>query len=159
MMSNRVTLDQARQMTVAEIASLPAAMLAILMEELAALKLDTKRLDDKLRDALNARYSATAQYKRGLLGKDTGIVTFDDDGVKVSAELPKQVEWSQPELHKAVATLRSLSEDPREYVEINVKVSEAKYSAWPKSIRDLFAHARTVGAGKPVYKLTMKEAA
>lgn len=158
-MSNRVTLDEVRQMPTSEVASLPAELLAILMEELAALKRDTKSVDDKLRDALNARYSATAQYKRGLAGKDTGIVTFDDDGVKITAELPKRVEWSQPELHKAVNALRAMAEDPREYVDIEIKVSEAKYSAWPKALREMFDPARTVNVGKPSYKLTMKEAA
>ena len=68
-------------------------------------------------------------------------------------DLPKRPEYDQHKLKEAVEALRKWGEDPDNYVGIEIKVSEAKYTAWPPGIRQLFEPARTLKTGKPVYKL------
>ena len=67
-------------------------------------------------------------------GKDTGTVRFEDGDVTVVAELPKKVEWDQVELGRLVERIKADGDDPREYVDITLKVSERKYAAWPAQI-------------------------
>ena len=69
------------------------------------------------------------------------------------AELPKKVEWDQVELGRLVERIKADGDDPREYVDITLKVSERKYAAWPSQISSAFKTARTVKVGAPSFKL------
>ena len=82
---------------------------------------------------------------------------FEDGDVTVIAELPKKVEWDQQQIAALVKRIRETGEDPADYVEINVKVPERNYTAWPEPIRQAFAPARTVRTGKPTFRLDLKE--
>ena len=91
-------------------------------------------------------------------GKDTGIVHFDDGHVRVTADLPKRVEWDQRRLAEVVRRIANGGENPAEYVEISYRVSETKFNAWPESLKSAFAPARTLKTGKPGFRLAlMKE--
>ena len=46
-------------------------------------------------------------------------------------------------------------DDPAEYVEISYRVSEAKFSAWPESLKSAFAPARTLKTGKAGFRLAL----
>jgi hypothetical protein len=70
-MTNRTTLAQLREMDAAQAARLPVDHLALLLEEVGALKADAKHLADLLHDALHARYGAPAAMARRAEGKDT----------------------------------------------------------------------------------------
>ena len=160
-MANRCTLERLASLSLPEVAALPLAEISMLLEDVSAEKAQTKMLEGLLTDELDRRFGDAAQATRKALGKDAGTVTVTTaEGHKVRADKPKKVEWSQPELAKAVETIRSWGEDPRDYVAIEVKVAEAKYTAWPPAIRKLFEPARVVGVGRPSYKLELaKEAA
>lgn len=99
------------------------------------------------------RLGATANALRQQAGKTTGTVRFEVEGYTVVADLPKRVEYDLRKLRDAVEALRRWGEDPEDYVGIEFKVSEAKYTAWPPAVRQLFEPARTVKTGKPTYKL------
>jgi hypothetical protein len=71
-MTNRTTLAQLREMDAAQAARLPVDHLALLLEEVAALKADAKYLADLLHDALHARYGTPAAAARRAEGKDFG---------------------------------------------------------------------------------------
>lgn len=156
---NRLTLAQLREMGSAQAAGLPLDQLALLLDEVDALKADAKRLGDLLHSALDARFSAAASQARREEGKDTGRVRLDQDGFEVVADLPKKVEWQQAKLAAAVVTLREWGEDPADYVATELRVPEARFSAWPPRIRALFEPARTVRSARPTYTLTPKEPA
>jgi len=159
-MRNRVTLDQLDGMAVQQVADLPVEQLAMLLEDVAAEKARVKRLDDRLHAAMKQRFGEPADTARQRAGKMTGTVRLDVDGHEVIADLPKKVTWDQAKLSHAVATLRNdWNEDPAEYVETIVKVSETKFNSWPSAIADLFKPARTVGVGKPTFDIKRKEAA
>lgn len=152
-MTNRCTLAQLRDMTAEQAASLPIDQIASLLEDVAGQKADLKRLDDLLNGAMNYRYAERASLLRQSKGANTGTVSMDDGDFVIRADLPKKVEWDSALLNEAVEAIRSWSEDPRDYVSIEVKVAESRYSAWPPAIQKIFEPARTVGAGRPTYKI------
>ncbi len=87
-----------------------------------------------------------------LLAKPRVRCAWAEDYV-VIADLPKRPEYDQIQLKLAVETLRRWGENPDDYVTTDIKVSEAKYNAWPPGIRELFEPARTLKTGKATYTL------
>lgn len=53
----------------------------------------------------------------------------------------------------------SAGEDPAEFIDTRLKVSERKYAALPESWRKGFEPARTVRTGKPRFRLVLNEEA
>ena len=151
--NNRVTLDQMRGMTEREVADLAVDQLALLAEAVDERKADARTLDDKLRAAMHARYAERAGAARGACGKSHGTITIQDGMFSVRADLPQKVEWDQSALHEACAALDSRGKNPGEYVRYKIEVAEAKFKAWPSSIRALFEPARTTSHGKPSYQI------
>lgn len=158
-MSNRITLHQLRTMSPDEASRIPVDQMALLLEDLAELKVDAKALGDIMHDAMHVRHGAAAAAARRAEGKDTGRVRIAVDGFEVIADLPKKAVWDQPKLAAAVATIVSWGEDPADYVTTEIRVPESRFAAWPPRIRSVFEPARTVAAGRPSYTLEPKDAA
>ena len=158
-MSNRTTLAQLRAMDATQAARLPVDHLAMLLDEVGELKADGKRLGDLLNDALHVRYGESAAQARRGEGKDTGRVRLEDAGFEVIADLAKRVDWHQGRLADAVATIRGWGEDPADYVTIEFRVPESRFTAWPPRLQALFVPARTLATGRPSYTLAAKESA
>ena len=155
---NHLTLDALVRLPMSEIVALPAVELGRLQKEaedaLRKAKLTVAWLDG----ALNQKYAERAKAARADAGKDFGVVRLTDDGVTVVADLPKKVEWDQHELGEIVERIKAEGEDPRDYVEVSLKVSERKYAAWPPHIRRVFEPARTVRTGKESFELIAGDA-
>ena len=156
-MSNRTTLADLRGMDADQASRLPPAHLALLLEDATALRADAKHVADLLADALHRRYGPVAAERRQAEGKDTGRVRFLDAGFEIVADLPKRVDWKQPHPAAAIETIRSWGENPSDYVTIEVKVPESRFTAWPPKLQALFQPARTVGTGRPSYSLEQVE--
>ena len=135
------------QIPAKEIAALPADMLAVLQFEADESFKHIKAIKARLDGALTLKYGDLAAEARRSAGKDTGTVRFDDGAITVVADLSKRVDWDQAKLGQMVERIRAAGDDPAEYVEINFKVSERKYVAWPEAIRQDFEPARTVRTG------------
>jgi hypothetical protein len=157
--SNRIRLDDLGRMTVGDIAALPADQLALLQDEADAALRQAKTACDWLDGAVALKYGDLAHAARQAAGKDTGTIRFDDGAVTVIADLPKRVEWDQQKLAALVECIRAEGDDPAEYVDVAIKVPERKYTAWPGHLREAFEPARTVRAGKPSFKLIVREVA
>jgi hypothetical protein len=93
------------------------------------------------------------RYAAGINAPGTSHRQDGEYDIKVT--LPKRVDWSQPALAAAVETIKGWGEDPAEYVDTKISVSERKYDAWPSAIRDLFEPARTVKTGKPQFAVAL----
>lgn len=91
--------------------------------------------------------------------KDFGTVRVTDGGYEIIVDTPKKVEWDAAKLQAAGDRIALTGDDPHEYLEISVSVSERKYTAWPAHIREVFEPARTVRPGSRSVKLVRKEAA
>ena len=155
---NIITLDALQRLPVSELAALPTGELARLQKEaddnLRKAKLTVAWLDG----ALTNKYADRARAARANDNKDFGLARFQDGDVTVVADLPKKVEWDQHELGEIVERIKAEGEDPRDYVEVSLKVSERKYAAWPPHIRRVFEPARTVRTGKGSFELIAGDA-
>lgn len=152
---NPVTLDTLRNLSVGDIAALSAETLFELRQAATERLAAAKHLADQLDQALDRKYATAAHALRLAQGKDTGVVHFDDGAVRISADLPKKVEWDQPRLAEIVQRIQANGDDPAEFVEVTYRVSETKFNAWPESLRRVFAPARTVKTGKPGFRLAL----
>ncbi len=149
---NRISLDDLPTMQAREIAALPADQLQLLQEDVDENLRRAKLAKERLDGALLLKYGDWAQEARRACGKDTGTVRLADGDVTVIADLPKKIEWDQAQLTALVERIRSGGEDPADYVATELKVAERAFTAWPEAIRQLFAPARTVRAGKPSFR-------
>lgn len=152
-----ITLEEARLFSVSEMTGLSAKDLMQLQKEAAESFRQAKALKDWVDGAIALKYEAQAKALRTQLGKDTGTVHFEDDGVRVTADLPKKPIWDQKELAEIAGRIAANGDDPAEFLDITYKVAERKYTAWPESLREVFAAARTLKTGKPTFKLTEAE--
>lgn len=118
-----------------------------------------KALCEQVDRVLEHRYNTQAQQQRLSVGKDTGVVHFDDGDVRISADLPKRVTWDQKKLDEIAKRIAASGEDPGQYIDISYKVSERKYDAWPDNLKSSFAGARTLKTGKPSFRLSLVEEA
>jgi len=155
---NHITLDALVRLPMAEIVALPAAELARLQKEaedaLRKAKLTTAWLDG----ALTQKYAERSRAARADAAKDFGVARFSDGEFTVVADLSKKVEWDQSQLSALMERIAADGEDPRDYVEVSLRVSERKYAAWPPYIRKAFEPARTVKAGQETFELIAGDA-
>lgn len=155
--SNHITLADIHRMPVGQIAALPADQLALLKEAAEEQLTQAKSVADWLDGAISLKYADRAQDTRQEAGKDTGTIRFEDDGVTVIAELPKRIDWDQALLAQIAENIASAGEDPAEFIETKLSVSERKYGALPESWRKGFEPARTVRTGKPKFRLVLNQ--
>lgn len=155
--SNHITLADIHRMPVGQIAALPADQLALLKGAADEQLTQAKSVADWLDGAISLKYADRAQDTRQVAGKDTGTIRFEDDGVTVIAELPKRIDWDQALLAQIAENIAAAGEDPAEFIETKLSVSERKYGALPESWRKGFEPARTVRTGKPKFRLVLNE--
>ena len=155
---NHITLDALVRLPMSEIVALPAVELGRLQKEaedaLRKAKLTVAWLDG----ALNQKYAERAKAARADAGKDFGVVRLTDDGVTVVADIDKRVEWDESQLSALMERIAADGENPRDYVEVSLRVSERKYASWPPYIRKAFEPARTVRTGKESFQLMAGDA-
>ena len=154
---NHITLESFTRLAIADIIALPASELARLQNDADEALRKAKTLVAWLDSALLSKYSDRAKAARLDAGKDFGTTRFTDGEVTVVADLPKKVEWDQHELGQLVERIKAEGEDPSDYIEVSLKVSERKYTAWPPHIRKLFEPARTVRSGTQSFKLIIEQ--
>ncbi|CAI8820210.1 hypothetical protein [Methylococcus capsulatus] len=138
-----------------QLAELPVESLCRLKHDAAAQLAAAKTLNEHLDRAVEIRYAERARQLRLAMGKDTGVVHFDDGPVRITADLPKKVEWDARQLAALVRRIADSGEDPAQYVEISYRVSETKFNAWPAALQQSFAPARTLKTGKPGFRLAL----
>lgn len=93
----------------------------------------------------------TRRYAEGL--NDTGTHRRIDRDYEIKVTVPKNVSWDQGKVAGAIETIKGWGEDPADYVDTKLSVSESKYKAWPPAVRDLFTPARTTKPGKPKFEI------
>lgn len=147
--------DQVLAMPAGELAERSSDSLFQLKNDAADLLAAAKAIVEHVDRALDLRYAQRAHQLRLAAGKDTGVVHFDDGHVRITADLPKKVEWDQAKLNDITRRIAANGEDPAEYVEISYRISETKFNAWPETLKSAFAPARTLKTGKPGFRLAL----
>ena len=146
-----------------DVLSIPATDLAAFdarslfqLMTLAADRLATAKAEvDHIEHALYLQTAERAKHLRLVAGKDSGVVHFDDGEVRITADLPKKVEWDQALLASLEARIAANGDNPREFIDVSYRVSETKFSAWASALREQFIPARTVKVGKPSFRLAL----
>lgn len=152
---SHLTPDQVLVTPAGELAELSSESLFKLKNDAADLLAAAKAIVEHVDRALDLRYAQRAHQLRLAAGKDTGVVHFDDGQVRITADLPKMVEWDQAKLNDITRRIAANGEDPTEYVEISYRISETKFNAWPETLKSAFAPARTLKTGKPGFRLAL----
>ena len=152
---SHLTPDQVLATPAGELAERSSESLFQLKNDAADLLAAAKAIVEHVDRALDLRYAQRAHQLRLAAGKDTGVVHFDDGHVRITADLPKKVEWDQALLANLDARIAANGDNPREYIDVSYRVSETKFSAWASALREQFIPARTVKVGKPSFRLAL----
>ena len=150
-----ITLLQAVKLHTRDLATLPGESLFQLHAEAVSGLTQAKAHLAHLEQALTLKYADQAHTLRLSQGKDTGVVHFSDGPLRVTADLPKKVEWDQQQLGVIVRRIADSGENPADYVEITYRVPESRFNAWPESLKSAFIPARTLKTGKPDFRLAL----
>jgi hypothetical protein len=144
------------EMSVAQIAAMPAAHLQQAHANLLAMQSMVKAVLDRMQTALEQRYAELAQAARLANGRDFGVCHLDDGELRVSVDLPKKVSWDQTQLAAIAARIADAGDRVQDYINIDYSVSESRFNNWPPALKEQFAAARTVKPGKPSYRLALQ---
>jgi hypothetical protein len=155
---NIPSVDDMLNMPSGELAQMPVEMLAALQAELDHAGKQLKAATARFGTALEVRYATRAAEARRACGKDTGTVRLVDGDYTVVADLPKRVDWDQEQLAQIARNIADSGEDPAEFIDTKLAVSERKYGALPEAWRKGFEPARRVGSGKASFKLESAKA-
>lgn len=152
---NRLTLDLAIATPAGDLAAYPSEVLFQLKNDASDQQAVAKARTDHIDRAIELKFADRAHGLRMEAGKDTGVVHFDDGRVRITADLPKKVDWDQAKLAEITRRIAANGDDPAQYVEISYRVSETKFGAWPESLKSAFVQARTLKTGKPSFRLAL----
>jgi len=144
---NTPSIDDMLNMPTGELAQMPVELLASLQAELSHAAKQLKSATARFSTALEVRYATRAEEARRTCGKDTGTVRLADGDYTVVADLPKRIDWHQEKLAQIAVNIADSGEDPAEFIDTKLTVSERKYGALPKAWRKGFEPARTVKVG------------
>ena len=153
---NTPSVDDMLNMSTGDLAQMPVELLAGLQGELDHARTQLKAASAKFSAALEVRYATRAAEARRACVKDTGTVRIADGDYTVVADLPKRVDWNQEKLAQIAQNIADSGEDPAEFIDTKLTVSERKYNALPSAWRDGFEPARTVKVG--ALKVTLEPA-
>lgn len=95
---NRISPDEVLTTPAGELAALASESLFQLKNDAADLFAAAKAIVEHVDRALDLKYADRAHQLRLAAGKDTGVVHFDDGHVRITADLPKRVDWDQTRL-------------------------------------------------------------
>jgi hypothetical protein len=112
---------------------------AAIAEEIAALRVDSKEIDNKINDLISKEFEASRKAK----DKHFGALTLNLDGTAVKQTIVKKVVWDQEQLEDCAEILRSSNIKPEEYMKIEYKISEKDYGRLPEGPKGFFEKART----------------
>jgi len=156
---NTPNVNDMLNMPTGDLAQMPVELLASLQAELANAAKQLKSATARFSTALDVRYATRAAEARRACGKDTGTVRLADGDYTVVADLPKRVDWDQEKLAQIATNIADSGEDPAEFIDTKLAVSERKYGALPEAWRKGFEPARTVKTGALKVTLEPNEAA
>jgi len=157
MLKTPITLTDLHTLPVGEIMNLPPADLLLLQKEATEAFESAKLAKEWLENAICLKYDTRFQAMRHQQDKPFGTVHLDDDGCTVTCDVPKKPEWDQQKLAAVVHQISAAGDDPAEYVDVTYKVAERKFTAWPEHIRQAFAPARLLKAGKATVSIKANE--
>ena len=135
------------------IRDLPLENVSALQRFIAEAKSELATLAAMVQTGLEMRYADEARAQLLAKGQDTGTTHILDGEFDITVEIGKDVKWEPKGLTELVGKIEATGGDPREYVEIKYSFSEAKFKAWPQTLRAPFEALRTVTPKAPKFVL------
>lgn len=83
----------------------------------------------------------------------TGTASLTFSGLKVTLSYPKKVKWNEGVLSTLWDAIKNSGQDPQEYIDRTLSVSETRYKNMPSIYRSEFEAARTIEAGNPTFSI------
>ena len=142
------------EMSVSQLANLPAQQLVEVDTNLDQAIAWLKAARTKLDGALDQRFGAQGRESLRADGRDFGTSRIKADGLHVKFDLPKKVSWDQKKLKILAERIVASGEAIESYLDIKLSISEARYTKWPPALQQQFSDARTVEAGKPSFVIS-----
>ena len=153
-----VDIEQAMplaEMSVAQIAALPPAQMQEAHTNLLTLQSLVKGVLDRFHAALDQRYAEQAVAVRQASGKDFGVCHLSDGPLRITVDVPKKVVWDQPQLAEIAQRIAAAGGKVSDYIDTDYSISETRFNAWPTTLKETFAKARTVKPGKTSYRIAL----
>ncbi|WP_252177217.1 hypothetical protein [Endozoicomonas sp. 4G] len=146
-------LENIKGMGVAELAARSSEELATLVrdtdEALAQLQLQK----EWLKSVIAYKYVFKASQVRAQLQQEFGEISFEDEGVGVLVDLPREVSWDQQKLKAIAQRIQEQGEDPSEFLDVHYSVPQEKFDRWSQEVRRAFEPALQVKPGRCTYQL------
>lgn len=143
------------EMSVAQIAALPADQLQEAHVNLLTLQTAIKGVLDRFTAALDQRYAEQAIAVRQANGRDFGVCHLTDGALRITVDVPKRVQWDQAQLAEIAQRIAAAGDKVSDYIDTDYSVSESRFNAWPSTLKETFTKARTVKPGKASYRLAL----
>ncbi len=147
------TTDQVLATPAGELAQQSGESLFQLKNDATDLLTAAKAIIEHIDRALDLKYAERVHALRLAAGKDTGVVHFDDSHVRITVDVPKRVAWDQAQLAEIAQRIAASGDKVSDYIDIDYSVSESRFNAWPATLKESFAKARTIKPGKASYRL------
>lgn len=109
---------------------------------------ELKTLEKKITEAIEDRVRVEVNQTRRIMNKETGRVSVVVDGVALTHDIPKRVEWDTKSLYDACATLGEEGYDVSSIVEHKLTIRETVYKGLDARVRRMIDKARTEKYGK-----------
>lgn len=149
------TVMPVAEMSVAQITALPADQLQEAHVNLLTLQTAIKGVLDRFTAALDQRYAEQAIAARQANGRDFGVCHLTDGPLQITVDVPKRVQWDQAQLAEIAQRIATAGDKVSDYIDTDYSVSESRFNAWPSTLKETFAKARTVKPGKASYRLAL----
>lgn len=149
------TVMPVAEMSVAQIAALPANQLQEAHVNLLTLQTAIKGVLDRFTAALDQRYAEQAIAARQANGRDFGVCHLTDGPLRITVDVPKRVQWDQAQLAEIAQRIAAAGDKVSDYIDTDYSVSESRFNAWPSTLKETFTKARTVKPGKASYRLAL----
>lgn len=144
---------QIESITAERLATVPVSAIDELIGLLDDIAGRIKTAQSEVAKTLTARYADHAKAQLLAEGKDTGTTHIFDGEFDVTVEVDKTIKWDQKQLATLFERIAANGDKPGQYIDLKYAVSEAKFKAWPETLRQPFEAARTVTPGKPKFTL------
>src|SRR5487761_2250766 len=151
-----VDFDQAMplaEMSPAQIAALPPGQLQEAHINLLTLQSVIKGVLERFHAALDQRYAERAAATRQADGRDFGVCHLTDGLLRITVDVPKKVIWDQGQLPEIAQRIAAAGDKVGDYIDTDYSIPESRFNAWPSTLKETFAKARTVKPGKASFRL------
>ncbi len=140
-------------LSVSQIAGLPHQQLQEFDIALVELMAWIRQAREHVNAALDQRYGNQGRAALNKSGKDFGVCHLTDGPLRITVDVPKKVIWDQGQLAEIAQRIDSAGDKVNDYIDIDYSVPESRFNAWPSTLKETFAKARTVKPGKTAYRL------